>query len=879
MSRAFSVLSLLFFALLLPVAVQAQSMRPILPLNLSWKPLKSDGSLGDQKDLFQSTTATKKAQSDFKEALVRLSKVQNSADQAKDLSTLRQNASKLGPRARLLAELTAARVTAGLSAAGQKATNPSGNWRNHLLAACNIASKIEDSVHEETAQQAIALWRKVEIKDNSWAYPPIDLKAQKQFAFFKAITERQAIYDWSKAQKPSAFKKYRSLSIALNGSPDGAAIDLRLMEMERTYYKESHQLRRWQKALVDMSNKYQDQQFLGTGNESKVQYTNAALARMHKELIDSLLREALPPKASDTDRAAALKSIDLYLTTNISNDEKERVRAASGEIHFNAAHHKSSAGIFAALATESQGGKSAGYWRKAIRSQTVLAAWPVDAPWVGFSGGASEAREVLLDMYRKIDSDKAGWDVGAHIGLLLTANGKLDEAYKYWTEKLNKAPSGHHASRAAGWMVSARITAKQWSDLESLARILVKSRLIATHQSKTYRPLDVLGLSLIEGGNQALAGGDFKAAIPRLQEFVKGWRKDSRHDEGMFNLALAFQGDRQFRAAVLALEDFTKTYHKSKYRRDALVKGGDWTLGLAWDDHVVYFLEAHAKEFPGEPQTLASLRTLTDLYLGREYYDAALRVMNIQLMRKDLDPDSRVDVARRMLDTAERHSSAENAIRLAEKLQASFKNDVNVLATALSLKARIFAAKGKTTELTAIDKITSGFDQSQPSIADVVSEVRFLLAETLARGQFKEEVYSLGIRDPKVELERGYSLFSKIEQAYKAACISVRTGWCGPALHRAARVGESFVKAYDRIAIAKTLDPKIVKEFYTRKTSVLESVENSSIDADEKSMEQARSGATNPDWTSAIMWQNGGDWSREKYTGENANQFIQWRTR
>jgi hypothetical protein len=51
------------------------------------------------------------------------------------------------------------------------------------------------------------------------------------------------------------------------------------------------------------------------------------------------------------------------------------------------------------------------------------------------------------------------------------------------------------------------------------------------------------------------------------------------------------------------------------------------------------------------------------------------------------------------------------------------------------------------------------------------------------------------------------------------------------------------------------------------------------MEADEKSLEQAKSGATNPDWTTTIMWQNGGDWSREKYTSENADHYIQWRTR
>lgn len=71
----------------------------------------------------------------------------------------------------------------------------------------------------------------------------------------------------------------------------------------------------------------------------------------------------------------------------------------------------------------------------------------------------------------------------------------------------------------------------------------------------------------------------------------------------------------------------------------------------------------------------------------------------------------------------------------------------------------------------------------------------------------------------------------------------------------------------------------MVKGFYVRKKSLLESVENQILEADEKSLEQAKSGATNPDWTTTIMWQNGGDWSREKYTSENADHYIQWRTR
>jgi hypothetical protein len=327
------------------------------------------------------------------------------------------------------------------------------------------------------------------------------------------------------------------------------------------------------------------------------------------------------------------------------------------------------------------------------------------------------------------------------------------------------------------------------------------------------------------------------------------------------------------------MEDFTKQHRRSKFRKDGLKKGGEWTMGLAWDDHVMYFLETHAKEFPEDPNATDSLNTLSDLYLGRGIYDSAMRVMNSLLQRKDLDAERKADVAGRLLDTAERFASSDTALRTALRLQAMFKSHELINGTATSVRARVAAEKGNLRELELLDKASTSFDQSQAPLAEITSEIKFLRAETMARNQFKEEFFSLGTQDPAAELEKGYALYNKIDQTYKSACLGVRTSWCGPALHRTARVGEQFLKTFDQLAIAKTLDPKVVKGFYARKKSLLESVENQTMEADEKSLEQAKSGATNPDWTTTIMWQNGGDWSREKYTSENADHYIQWRTR
>ncbi len=861
-----------------------ENLKPVLPLNATWKPPALSANLADDRELLQSGKATKAALTEFKDAIAKLQRNLNSADQAKALSVLRQSAAKLGPNAKLIAELTAARVTSGLSASGGKSGKPSGNWRTHLLAACNIAAKIDEKLHEDTALRAIGLWRRVEGADAPWTTPPIDIKAQKQFSFYKAIIERQALREWSGGQDAPALKKYRALSVALNGSPDGAAVDMRLVELERSIYKRDNQqsknVRRWQKTLMDTSTKYQDKQFLGAGNEARVERVANAVATIHKNLISDLIRGALPGKATDAVRKQALNAIELYIAGDLDPAEKERVRAASGEIQFNGDAHKAAAGTFAALASEANDGKAVAYWRKAIRSQTILAKWPVEAPWAGLPKGDMEPREVLIDMYRKIDAaGQADWPVVAHIGLLMISNAKADEAFALWSDRLAKFPRGPHAASAAGWMVVARVTAKQWADLETLGRTLVKSGLTATHLNKSYRPKDVLGMALIDGGLEALTANDFKKSVAKLEEYVKGWRGDPRHDEGMYHLALAYQGDKQYRAAVLALETYAKTYPKSKWRHDALINGGAWTLALTWDEHVIYFLETHVKEFPRDEQALASLQTLTDLYLGREIYDSATRVMMTQLTRAELDTGSKIDVARRVLDSAEKHGSPESATRLADKIYGMFKTDQSIAATALSLKARILAGRGQAAAIAAIDTIVSGFDQSQPAIAEVVSEIKFLMAEATAKDQFKDEVFSLGTRDPKAQLEKGYTLFSKIDKTYKSACSGTRVSWCGPALHKSARVGEAFLRSYSDLGIAETLGPEIVNDFNSRKKAIMEGIESMTLEADEKALEQARAGATNPDWTSAIMWQNGVEWNNEKYTGENANHYIQWHTR
>lgn len=879
MSRQTIIKTITLGAILASRAMGAESFKPVLPLNLNWKPISSADVTGNKPMLFDDDSQ-KRALNDFKSAMTRLQKKQNATDLSKDVSLIRQSALKLGLPARVTAELMAARVTGGISHTGQRISGPTGNWRAHLLAACNMAARIDETTHEQTALRSITLWRKIEPNDKTWSPAPIDIKAQKQFKFYNSVIERQALHEWSKGSTNTALKKYRNLSKAFNGTPDGGALDLRIVQLENALYLKDKQLRRWQKVLVDFSEKYQDQKALGDGQELTAQKISSQLARIHRSLIDGLIREALPLNTSEANRLKALKAIETYLSTNISEPEKERVQNLSGDIHFNAKNHKAAAGIFAALATQTTGLKSQTYWRKAIRSQTELANWTAQPPWNDTTKGNTESRRVLLGMFEKLGEAGANdWSTVAHTGLLMISTGQTSEAINYWMEKLKTSSKGPLASRAAGWLADELIRTKNWSELESLARLLDKTRTIALGSSKSYRPRDLLGLALIEHGLEALNSNDFKTAVAKLQEFSKGWASDQRHGEGLYHLALAHQGAQQYRQALLTLEDFSKRHRRNAFRKDALKKGGDWSLGLAWDDHAIYFLEAHAREFSNDAETISTLNTLADIYLGREIYDSAIRVMTTLTSRRDLDKESKSDVARRLLDTAERYASSDTALNLARRIQTSIKDNSEITALTLSVRARIYAERGDLAALNTIDKASSNLDAAQSSTAEIVSEIKFLVADVMARNQFKDEFFSLATRDPKADLEKGYALYTKITQAYKSGCLDMRTSWCGPSLHRSARVGEKFLKSYEQLAIARTLDPKIVKDFYDRKKIILETVENQVIEDDEKSLAQAKMGATNPDWTSAIMWQNGDEWSREKFTSESAEHYIQWRTR
>ena len=247
--------------------------------------------------------------------------------------------------------------------------------------------------------------------------------------------------------------------------------------------------------------------------------------------------------------------------------------------------------------------------------------------------------------------------------------------------------------------------------------------------------------------------------------------------------------------------------------------------------------------------------------------------MQIQLAQKAIDITTKADIARRLLDLTERQGNRDSSMNIARSLLKNFKDYPDISATALSLMARV---SGNKADFLNIDRQISALSQSDRSVVEAQSEVRYLMGESMAKGAFDGEVFSLASRNPMGDLNKSYGKYEQIRLAYESACSNASASWCGPASYRNARMGEEYLKNMEPLDISRTLDQPEINAFLARKKQIFDTVQNRVMAADEKAEVQAKSGATNPEWTGAIMWQSESDWQPARVSGETGNGFIQW---
>jgi len=787
-------------------------------------------------------------------------------------------AANMGSESKAAANLVAARSLAGIAPTGSRLHAADPGYRRYLTAAAASARQMDGSQKEKVMSLAVNIWRKAEGSRIDWTKPPFGLQNFSDLQDSKAIIEQVALAEYARGQRSAAIRKYKALASSFEGHSLKGDLDLRLVELHHAEYVASKSATSYENALVSLGREYLDTGILGQSQEAKAKSVSTEIARRYKTLVYQVMANAGKARASRGERLQAIAMADRYLGSTSDNKEIEDVKATVANLYVMNKQHGEAVALYKELAENNASGQSFRYLALATKSQTVLARWTDTAPWEGTKPGFSGEREELLSLYKRLgDADKAkhNWFFTAQVGLLEVNLNRTEQAFNVWQAALEKEPAGAHASRAAGFMLTAHNRANDWTNLEALSRLCIKHKLTAIHLSKNVDVVAFLAVALLEGGKEAMEQGKFDVAVDKLKEFVSEHQRHKRHDEGFFHLASAYRGATQHDLAIKTLQAFVDRYPSSAYYHQALLNGGDWSAMMAYEENMMFFFGKFQERFSTDSEAPRVRRDLAAIYLGRALYADAINVMNAMLTAKNQPAEDKTWSAVTLMVTEDKHGTPARAERAADLIIRSAGMADDHKADALVLKARYAVKKKNLAQIRAIETSLSTLSGGQP-VSDALGEVRYMLAFANS-GAVRKDYYNLELRDPAKLLSNRFEDYKVAREAFLKVC-SIENAHCAPAMYRLARVSDEFAKSLEDIEIQENLAKEVVQGFKNQKQTIMNFITTTIQRADSQAVAAVAQGQTDPNWAQAVLWQNSADWNFDRVSGETGNGYVQWST-
>ena len=790
------------------------------------------------------------------------------------LQSLAKAAKSLSGPGTVAARLALARGYAGLSKDGRKRARPDQTYRSHLAAAARAAESLSPPHKDETLSLIIGIWRRAE-SGADWSKPPFAMSGFAGSLAVKGIVERNAINDWHRWDHGAALRKYKSLAKSMNGQAHRGDLDLRILDIRRIEYVKSRNPKAYEAELLSQQKAYLDPELLGSAEKTKA--VASVIQDRHAALVYGEMARVSTRTASVGERRRAIGLGQTYVQILGVTKNLLVIKAKMAQLYSLNGEHRDAVAIYRELAETGSDAKK--YYSLAIASQSLLARWPAEAPWRGFADGELQAREELFDLYEKfakLSGEKKTWSLVAQQGLLLTSLGKVDEAFDLWNAQLKLDPKGPHAANASGYMLVAHQKSKRWDSLEATARICIAANITPIYRSTRLSARESLGLALLEGGSLALQENQFAVASTKLGEFVNKHAQHSRHDEGMFKLAFAFRGNNQHKDAITTLIGLVERHASSKYRRDALLLGGDWSAPMAFEENAMFFYQKFLSAYAQDPEADRVRVTATELYVGRGLYQQATAVLMARVESPGVSAAEKSTALATILDLEERHGAMSRANKAADLILAAGDAAPDHKADAYALKANLAAKAGDLNRLHSIETQLAQLG-STASATEVRGQVRYLIASAQSR-DLVQEYFNLELKDPLKTLAGRYAAWQKVRSAYEGVCAPGATSACAPAMHDLARLAVQFLRSIEDIDVQATLAQDTVRKFQAHKQFIYNDVSKAAQRADAKALASVHRGETEPDTTQAVLWQNASDWNFERVSGEAGNAYVQWST-
>jgi TolA-binding protein len=714
-------------------------------------------------------------------------------------------------------------------------------------------------------------------RSTDWTKFPIPLRHMAHRDLANAITERQALALARKGQGQKTEKLLSQLSKTLNGQKAVATIDQRRRASKYKNYTKNKNAKTYDRYLAAMVIKYGQTDIMGSSNSKLAAQEQTRYQKSRQYLIDREIKTALRPKGSQSQR---LKTISLVNGYNLSLNEvskQEYYTAQTALIYARANKLAKTVGIFSDLALNGSEGHRTKNWRLAAKYQSKLANWSMAPPWFGTKKGSTAERRRLSEIYDQLYKRTQNWRDLSHLGLLMISQNQVTAALERWNEGLTNAKPTRDARQAAGLTLVINSELRRWSELELAARLCIERKIRPLHRKSSLVPLKYLATALYEGGKQLMADKKFGKASKKLAEFVRSFSKDRRRPDGMYRLAWAYRQSSQYPQSMETIRDYVETYPRQKQYANALFYGGSWAQEHAMEDEIIIYYTKFINSFRRDSRLAKAQDNLLPTLKGRELHSEAIAVYRQISTSKKASQSRRRSAHASILkmqfqygDRLKAIAAAKQVLKLVPRQSSEAGLAYFVIANEAVRNARFTQAERLASELAKIN--------GRHFLASEALSLVYLASSDRQGKKFQNEIFNLGLKDPKKTLSDLFASFKRIKGTYESVCRAGDTTFCAAAMHRISRLGESVLDRVSEIDVVDQLANKEIAEFNGLKAKMIQSLTTIIISSDQKSLEITEAGKTTPNWTRQILWTTSSDWSFAKLSKESSIGFIQFKS-
>jgi len=777
------------------------------------------------------------------------------SNQSKYIKYLKKFAYSSNRESKIASLLGIAKGLAGLSSEGKFFLPPKLSYISYLKEVQRLVKRSPEPMKSRVLSFSLGVWREAMREKKSWQLVPFSLSYYNKMLPVQAIVERQALELWEKRKYNQSIKHLKLLSKKLKNNTIKIKLESRIVRMSRFFYKIKGDFLRAEREILDGRKKYRTGIYQTKPYQKIAQKLLLFLDQFHRELLLSEIRKTFK-------NPRKLKHIQILTKHYFKSSPNKRdyiiIATKLAQLYKKYKKLPMAIALYQELALKDERKEQkAIFYQKALKLQSVLAAWPSKPPWAGYKKINQGSRQKLLAFYEELNDLLHGhstyWPYASHIGLLLTSIKRNEKAFEIWMSQLKKQSDTEDAQQAAGYMLFTFYKTKDWNRLEQMVLFCKKQNIIPLYKSQSLDLRNFYGKSLYHGGMHLYSKKAYKSVLNKLKIFVDNFQNSPVRSNAMYHLAISYYQEKQQSKAVRTLYRLVEQYSKFQNLKQALLLGSEWSLLMAREETTIFFLNHFIKKFKKSKEFNYVINRLLLLYKARGLYAEVLQVLRFRFQLHNKKHREQSGDLHEIMVIEDHYGDKQRALQTAKILLNYPGGTQEHRAKAIKVLADYAYREKNIPALKKLMKVVGKLNKGSLVVQESQGQILYYLTNLSVKKDF-EEVQSIALADPMQSLIRTFILFTNRIKKYDNICYSGSSSYCILSIYKKLDMFHKIKPIIADITIVKSLTKDVVVRFMTKRKNILKQIDKAIQNLNLKAKRLLEAGRLTPALAKQIFW-------------------------